>query len=328
MMIKTALRTFATTLVVSHLFAASPAAHAQPALDSPLRIVVPAPPGGPTDKVARMIGERLGHELGVPVIVDNKTGASGRLAAQFVKATPAGQNVILMGHPGMMVVAPLVYTDKENGYDADKDFIPLSHVSDHQFALVVPQSSDSKDFSQHLAWMRANPKKVNIGVPATGSLLHFFALMMAEKAGVKTEVIGYRGSAPLLADMASAQLPMAIDNFEGALPLYEAGKIRILAMSGAKRSEFAPQIPTFEEVGLGLSATAWDVLFAPASMPEKKVKLLANAIQEVMKSPETAKLFHDAKATPVTSTQAQTAAMLKAFRAQWTPVIRNSGYQP
>lgn len=324
-MIRTALRTLAT-LVVASLVAGSPALHAQPALDTPLRIVVPAPPGGPTDKVARIIGERLGLELGVPVVVDNKTGAGGRLAAQQVKATPAGQNVLLMGHPGMMVVAPLVF--KDNGYDPEKDFNPVLHVSDHQFALVVPKSAPAKDFAQLVAWMRANPEKANTGVPATGSLLHFFALMMAQKAGVQTQVVGYRGSAPLLADLVGAQVPMAIDNFEGALPLYEAGKIRILAMSGAKRSEFAPQIPTFEEVGLGLSATAWDVIFAPASMPQRKVDLLAKALQDVMKDPETLKLFHDAKMTPVASTTAQTVAMLEAFRAKWGPVVLKSGYQP
>ena len=300
-MIRTALRILATTLVVANLFAASPALHAQQALDGPLRIVVPSPPGGASDKVARLIGERLGLKLGVTVVVENKTGAGGRLAAQQVKTTPAGQNVLLLGHPGMMVVAPLVF--KDNGYDPDKDFKPVAHVNDHQLALVVAPTVPAKDFSQLVAWMRANPEKANIGVPATGSLPHFFALTMAEKAGVQTQVVGYRGSAPLLADLVGAQIPMAVDNFQGALPLSEAGKIRILAVSGARRSQFAPQIPTFEEAGLGLSATAWDVFFAPASMPQREVALLAKAIQDVMKDPETARLFHDARMTPVVSTR-------------------------
>ncbi len=321
------LRTLLAALGLGSLAAASPALHAQQqALDGPLRIVVGYAPGGATDKVARIVADKLGPKLGVPVVVDNKTGAGGRLAAQQVKATPAGQNVLMVANPAVMVVAPLVF--KDNGYDAEKDFVAVSHVNDYEFALAVATAVPVKELSHLVAWMRANPEKANFGVPATGSLPHFFALMTAEKAGVTGQVVGYRGSGPLLTDLIGGQIPIAFDTFDVALPQHEAGKIRILAMSGARRSEFAPAIPTFKEAGLDLTATGWNAFFAPASMPPAKVALLSKAIHEVMKDPETVKRFHDAKMTAVASTQAQTVAMLKAFREQWAPVVKKSGYQP
>jgi tripartite-type tricarboxylate transporter receptor subunit TctC len=176
--------------------------------------------------------------------------------------------------------------------------------------------------------MRANPDKANFGVPATGSLPHFFGLMMGEKAKVNAQVIGYRGSGPLLTDLIGGQVPIAFDTFDIDLPQHQAGKIHVLAVSGAKRSAFAPDIPTFKESGLDLVATGWNVFFAPATMPREKIARLSQAIREVMQDPDTQRRFKDSLMTPVVSTQDQTVAMLKAFRAQWSPVVQKSGYQP
>ena len=300
-------------------------ASAQP-LDGPLHIVVGYAPGGATDKVARIVGDKLQAKLGVNVIVENKTGAGGRLAAQQVKATPANQNVIMVANPAVMVIAPLVF--KDNMYDPERDFVPVSHVNDYEFALSVATAVPVRELSHLLAWMRANPEKANFGVPATGSLPHFFALMMGDKAHVKAEVVGYRGSGPLITDLIGGQVPIAFDTFDVVVPQHEAGKLRILAMSGAKRSPFAPKVPTFKEAGLDLVATGWNAFFAPASMPPAKVARLAQAIHEVMQDPDTQRKFADARMTAVVSSQAQTAAMLKAFRAQWAPVVQKSGYHP
>ncbi|HSV54424.1 MAG TPA: tripartite tricarboxylate transporter substrate-binding protein [Burkholderiaceae bacterium] len=298
---------------------------AQP-LDSPLRIVVGYAPGGSSDRVARIVGEKLQARLGVPVVVDNKTGAGGRLAAQQVKATPAGQNVLMLANPAVMVVAPLVF--KDNGYDAERDFIAVSHVNNYEFALAVAAAVPVRELSHLLAWLKANPEKANFGVPATGSLPHFFGLMTGEKARVQAQIVGYRGSAPLLTDLIGGQVAVAFDSFDAVLPQHEAGKIRILAISSDKRSPHAPSIPTFKEAGLDLVATGWNTFFAPSTMPKDKVERLAAAIRDVMLDPDTQRKFTDAKMGPVASTQAQTDAMLKSFRAQWAPVVRKSGYQP
>lgn len=300
-------------------------AAAQP-LDGPLRIVVGYAPGGATDRVARIVGDKLASRLGVPVIVDNKPGAGGRLAAQQVKVTPANQNVLMLANPAVMVVAPLVF--KDNGYDAERDFVPVSHVNDYDFALAVSPTLPVRELNHLLAWMRANPQQANVGVPATGSLPHFFGLMVGEKAKVQTQVIGYRGSAPLLNDLIGGQVPIAVDTEDVVIPQHDGGKLRILAISGARRSPFAPSVPTFKEAGLDLAASGWNTFFAPVTMPREKVERLATAIREVMQDPDTVRKFTDSKMTPVVSTQAQTAAMLKAYRLQWGPVVQKSGYQP
>ncbi|HEY1228714.1 MAG TPA: tripartite tricarboxylate transporter substrate-binding protein [Ramlibacter sp.] len=305
-----------------------PFARAALALDGegPLRIVVPYAPGGSTDRVGRIVGERLQARLGVPVVVENRTGAGGRLAAQQLKAAPPGQNVLLVANPAVMVVAPLVF--KDNGYDPDRDFVPVAHVNDYEFGLAVASAVPVKELNHLLAWLRANPDKANFGVPATGSLPHFFALMMSEKAGVRGQVVGYRGSGPLLTDLIGGQVPVAFDTLETQLPQHDAGKIRVLASSGAARSRFAPGVPTFREAGLDIVATGWNAFFAPSGMPAARVQALAAAIEAVMREPETQSRFLAAQMTPVASSRRQAEAMLRAYRAQWAPVVQKSGYQP
>lgn len=322
MKLRPLLRQLATTLALATLAGAA----AAQALDSPLRIVVGYAPGGASDRVARILSDKLATKLGVPVLVDNKPGAGGRLAAQQVKNTPASQNVLMLGNPAVMVVAPLVF--KDNGYDAEKDFVPVSVVSDYEFALTVAPTMPVKELPHLIAWMRANPEKANLGVPATGSLPHFFALMVAEKAQVPATVVGYRGSGPLLTDLVGEQVPIAFDTLDGMIAQHEAGKVRILATSGAKRSPFTPGVPTFKEAGLDLVGTGWNALYAPASMPGAKVARIAQAVHEVMQDADTARKFNSAKLVPVATTLEQTKAMLTAYRAQWAPVVRKSGYQP
>ena len=291
-----------------------------------LRIVSGYAPGGATDRVARIVGEKLQAKLGITVLVENKTGAGGRLAAQQVKATPPGQHVLMVANPAVMVVAPLVF--KDNGYDPERDFVPVSHVNDYDFAVSVGAAVPVRELSHLVAWLRANPAQANFGVPATGSLPHFVALMIAEKAGVKAQVVGYRGSAPLITDLIGGQVPVSIDTLETVLPQHAAGKVRILASSGAQRAAISPDVPTFREGGLPLVATGWNAFFAPASMPAAAVQRYAAAITEVMKDPDTQRKFLAAQMTPVVATQAQTRAMLDAYRAQWAPVVQKSGYQP
>ena len=313
-----------TLLLAAAAVALSTAALAQG--DNTLRIIVPYAPGGSSDRVARIVGDKLGAKLGVSVVVENKTGAGGRLALQQAKGAPASQNLLVLANPATMVVAPLVF--KDNGYDPDKDFQPVSHVSDYEFGIAVSTSVPVKELGHLLAWLRANPGQANFGVPATGSLPHFFALITGEKAQIQAQVVGYRGSGPLLTDLIGGQVPVAFDTLDTLLQQHEAGKLRILATSGPQRSSFSPQVPTFKEAGLNLVATGWNAFFAPASMPADRVARLGAAIREVMQDADTRRKFHDSKVVPVASTPAQTSAMLKAYRAQWAPVVQKSGYQP
>ena len=307
--------------------AAAPLVHAQaPALDGALTLVVGYTAGGSTDRIARLVAERLGPKLGVAVTVENRPGEGGRLAAKEVKRAPAAQNVLMLGNPAVMVVAPLVF--KDAGYDAEKDFVPVSQVSSYDFALAVGNKLqlDRAMFLVGRLW--AHPEEAVFGVPATGSLPHFFGLMVGDALSVQPQIKGYGGSAPLSADLSGGSLPIAIDTLDSLYGQHVAGKIRILAVSGKKRASFAPTIPTFREAGMKIDADGWNTFFAPASMPPAKVQLLSSRIREVMQDPALQKAANAAYITPIVSTQAETVQMLKAFRQQWEPVVRRSGFQP
>ena len=299
---------------------------AQPLPDGTLRIVVGFQAGGSSDRIARIVADRLKDKLGVPVIVENKPGAGSRIAAQVVKSAPIGQNVLMLANPAGMVIGPLLY--KDAGYDPMTDFTAVSNVNHFDTALAVSTAVPVKELSQLMAWLKANPQKANFGVPAPGSLPYFFALMLGEAAKIQPLVVTYNGSAPMLNDLLGGQIPLALDTPDSVEPHHRAGKLRILAVSSAKRLPFLSDVPTFQELGLNIVATGWTAFFAPKSMPLDKVDRIANAIQEVMKEPETQKRFTDANLVPVVSNRTQTEAMVQAFREQWIPVIQNSGYKP
>lgn len=315
------LKTVACTLAASIALPRLASAQA-----GPIRIVVGYPPGGASDRAARLVGERMQPLLNRTVIVENRVGAGGRLAAQQLVNTPPDQTVLMIGNPAVMSVAPLIYKDLK--FDPLTDFVPVGAVTDYDFGVAVSAGLPVREVSHMLAWIRANPDKANAGVPATGSLPHFFALMVSQMAQSRVEVVGYRGSAPLLNDLIGGQIPIAFDTLDSLLPQHEGGKLRILATSGAKRSPFSPTVPTFKEQGLPLVATGWNTLFAPATTPRPMVDLLAKTVLQIMQEPDTRARFEAAKMVPVAMNQAQTAAAFKAFNAQWSPVIRRSGFKP
>jgi tripartite-type tricarboxylate transporter receptor subunit TctC len=287
-----------------------------------LRIVVPYPPGGGSDRAARVLAEVLQPRLATPVVVENITGAGGRLALRQLAAA-ADTNVLVLANPALMVVAPLVY--KNNGYDPERDYQPVAQISTYEFAAAVGPAVPVREFRHLMAWVRANPDKANFGVPATGSLPHFFALMLGQAAQAPLQVIGYRGSAPLATDLMGGHVPVAIDTLDSLLPLHEGGKLRMLATSGAQR--VAKDVPTFKESGLAVTASGWNVLYAKAGMPAAMVERLAREVAAIMKQPEVREKFVQFKAEPVSADLAQTRQMLAAFKAQWAPVVTKSGLQ-
>lgn len=312
----------ATSAAVAAPWGAS-SLHAQ---DSTLRVVVGYPPGGSSDRVARIVADKLQAALGSPVIVENKVGAGGRVSAQYVKAAPASQPMLLLANPAVMVVSPAVVPDV--GYDPVQDFVPISEVNSYVFGVAVSSGVPVKELQHLLAWLRANPKQANIGVPATGSLPHFFALMLGQQAQVAVEAVGYRGSAPLLNDLMGGQIPVAVDTLDTLVPQHAAGKLRILGVSSDKRHPLVPQVPTLTEGGVKLTAAGWNSFFAPRSMPAAQVERYAKAIHKIMEDADTRRLFTASNLDPVTTTAAQMNTRLTAYRQQWLPVIQASGYKP
>jgi len=213
------------------------------------------------------------------------------------------------------------------GYDPVRDFVPVSVINRYDFAVAVGPAVPVREFRHLLAWLKANPEKANFGVPATGSLPHFFSLMIAEAAGVKPQIVGYRGSAPLATDLIGGQVPVAIDTLDALLPHHEAGRLRVLAVGAEARVPEAPSVPTLKESGMPIVADGWGALFAPASMPRAKVELIARAVEASMKEPDLQAKFRAQKMSPVAASQARSAQMLDAYRAKWEPVVRASGFR-
>jgi tripartite-type tricarboxylate transporter receptor subunit TctC len=309
----------ALALVTLALVAPAPSAQAQEA--NVLRLIVPYPPGGGTDRAARLVGEALQSRLNQTVVVENVVGVGGRLAMRQFAGAAADAQVLLLANPALMVVAPKVF--KNNGYDPDRDYQPVSVVTTYEMAVAVATSVPVREFRHMMAWLKANPDKASIGVPATGSLPHFFALMLTEQAQAKAEVIGYKGSAPLSTDLIGGHLPVAIDAYETLLPLHEAGKLRILATSGNKRA--LPSIPTLTEAGTPIVAEGWNVFVARSNMPAEKVERLSREIAAVMATPEMRDKFAAMKAVPVSMNRAQSVAMIEGFKKTWVPAIDKAG---
>lgn len=302
----------------------SPAALAAD-LDSPLRVWVGYPPGGSADRVARAVSAHLEKEVGVPVIVENRSGAGGRVAAQAFINTDPKENILMVANPAVMVVAPEVFDNV--GYDPLKDIKPVSLVAGYRFGLAASENSDIKSAQDLAKWVAENPRAFNVGVPGTGSLPHFFALMLAQDLGQEVEVIGYRGSAPLVTDLIGGQVPLAVDTLDSQLPQHQAGKLRILASSGAARETDLPDVPTFKEVGIDVEADGWFGFFAPAKMPDAKRIALSEDIARALQGEELQKTLRQLGYEPLVMDAAKSEAAIDAYRAQWVPVVKDSGYR-
>lgn len=299
-----------------------PALAAQ-ALDRPLRLLVGYAPGGATDSIARLLAPGLQRLLGVPVVVENLAGAGGRIAAQRFSRTTKDENVLMLTTPAVIVLAPLINSNV--GYDSEADFIPLSQVNEFSFGLAVGATSPIKTVAELGAGLRAGSVKGTFGVSAAGSLPHFFALMLGNEFGFEAVVIPYRGSSPMLADLVGGQVPLGLDDVQVMTPFHEANKIRLLAVASEQRSDKLPAVPTFRESGIDIVASGWTTFFAPRAMPLDRVDLLGKAVVEAMREPELQAAFRKASLNPVVRDRAQTEAMLKAYRAQWTPFVKRSG---
>ncbi len=302
--------------------------HAQsetaPAFSDPTYVIVGYAPGGASDRAARFVSEQLQDVLDVTVIVENKTGAGGRIAAQYTKNQPPERDTLMIGNPAVMVVAPMVFN--ELNYDPLNDFTPVAGVTDYTFGVAVAADSPWESLDDLLAWGKENPDEFNIAVPAYGSLPHFFALMLAEQAGVDAEAVGYRGSAPALNDLMGGEIPVGIDTID-ILTTHHGDRLRILATSGDQADEKLPDVPTFKDSGLNLSASGWNTLFAPSSMDADKVTYLGEQIKEIMSRPEMQQRFYDSDLPPVQMNSDEAKAEIQQFTEQWAPIIEASGYQ-
>ena len=296
------------------------------AQSGPVRILVGFPPGGESDVVARLVVERMSVSLGVPVIVDNRPGANGMLAAEALKnAAPDGRTVMI-APIAVTVFAPLTHTKLR--YDPAKDFAPVSLAANFELALAVGPGSPAKTLHEYIAWVRASPERATYGVPLAGGPTHFLGLMLARNTGVDLAVVPYKGSAPLVNDLIGGQIPAGITVLSQLLKHHEAGKLRMLATSGRQRSPMAPNVPTFKELGLvALEGTGWQAFYATAGTPRSTVDRLSRAIVSAIKSPPIEQRLVELGLEPVGSTPDELAARAAEDTVRWAPIVKASGFR-
>ena len=261
----------AAAIVALHITAA----HAQLG-GEPLRIVFPFAAGGSGDALARLIAEHMRASLNRPVIVENRTGAQGRLGVQAVKAASPDGNTLLLTPVAPMSIYSHVY--KALAYDPVADFAPVSQVATFDFAVAVGPQVPAKTLKELVDWVKANPEQGSYGTPAAGSLPHFFAVSFGKAAGLDLRHVGYRGSAAALTDLVAGQIPIVSTTTSDVLEHHKAGRIRVLATSAGERSPFLPDVPTFKEAGFGIEGSGWYGMFAPAGTPQDALARLGAAV--------------------------------------------------
>ena len=300
---------------------------AQDKFDKPIRILVGFAPGGTADIIARVVAEKMATTVGQPVIVENKPGAIGRIVADAVKAAAPDGTTIMVMPIGPMAVVPHVY--KDITYDPIKDFTPVALGATFQFAIAAGPASGAKNWSEFAAWAKANPAKAGYATSGAGSLPHFFGVLLGRGIGVEMVHVPYKGSAAYLNDLVGGQVPAAIDAIADLTELHRAGKVKVLASSGAARSTALPDVPTFGELGVkGVEAMGWFGFFAPAKTPKPIVDALNAAINKALQSPDVAEKLSKLGMDPATGTPEQFAAIVVNDYNKWGPIVKASGFKP
>ena len=314
---------FATAVAIATI---SLQAHAQTQAwpSKPIRYVVPFAAGGSTDILGRTIAEKLSVALGQPVVVENKPGAGGGLgAAEVAKAAPDGYT-IMGGTISTHAINASLYKDLP--YDPVKDFVAITLIARVPNMLVVNNDVKAKDVAELIKLMKANPGKWNFASAGNGTSQHLSGELFKGMAGVEMQHIPYKGSPPALTDVMGGSVSMTFDNITTAWPLAKAGKLRALAVTTAKRSPVAPEVPTLAESGLpGYEVGSWQGVFAPAGVPPAIVARLNTEIVKIINMPDVQKKIIDLGAEPVGDTAEQFGAFVKTEVVKWGDVVKKSG---
>lgn len=293
----------------------------------PLRIIVGFPPGGGADYVARLLAEHLQGGLQQTVIVDNRPGAGGIVAAsQFLLAAGDG-NTLILGNDHMLSVIPL--TMKKLAYDPQRDFVAVGTVAVTEVALAVHESLGVRTMAEYLAWLASANARPFIGVPAPGSSPEFIAGLLGQKAAVTTSPVPYKGGAPLMQDLASGQIPAAITVVGELLPYQLSGHVRILASTGKTRLGLLPNVPTFGELGLaGLDNSTYLALFARTGTPPARVVRLNEALRHALAATKLREALSRVAMQPLYEPADALQLRRDHSIGAWARIIEASGYKP
>jgi tripartite-type tricarboxylate transporter receptor subunit TctC len=316
------------TLASAALLTAAGSAQAQaPALES-ARVLCGFPAGGTTDAVSRRIADKLRGVHAKTVLVDNKPGAGGRLAVEELKRSPNDGSVLLLTPASMITLYPHLYTKLAYGIE---DVTPLSTACMVSFGFGVgPAVPDTvKSLKDFLAWAKANPNAANYGSPGAGSPPHFVGALLSKESGVDLRHVPYRGSAPGIQDLLGGQVTSFTSPIGDYLPHLKSGKLRLLATSGAARSRFAPEVPTYTELGFKpLEFSEWFGFFLPGKAAPELTQRLAAAIKAGVMAPDTVEAFAQLGLEAQANTPAEMTQSVRNENQAWAPVVKRVGFTP
>jgi tripartite-type tricarboxylate transporter receptor subunit TctC len=290
----------------------------------PIRYVVPYPPGGPLDIVARVLGQKLAERWGQAVIVDNRAGAGGNIGVDLVAKAPADGYTIVMGAVATHAINVHLYAKLP--FDPIRDFAPVVLITQVPNILVVNPQVAARSVKELIALAKAKPGSLNFGSGSTGSAGHLAGELFKTTAGVDMVHVPYKGAAPAVADLLAGQVQIMFDNLSSALPNVKSGRLRALAVTTAKRSPQVPDLPTIAEAGLpGFDVSTWFGIFAPAATPRPVVAKLNRELVATLGLPEVRERLAQLGAEPAPNTPEEFAAFVRAELAKYGKVVKASG---
>jgi tripartite-type tricarboxylate transporter receptor subunit TctC len=289
----------------------------------PLTFILPFAAGGPSDAVARMVARELSAAWGVPVVVDNRAGASGIIGSSAVARAPHDGYTVLFTNTSHVQLPAM----KRNvPYDALKDFLPITQVGLVTTVLAVTDDFPAANFQEFVQKVKATPGKYAYGSAGAGTTSHIFGELLKKQAGLDMTHVAYKGGAPMMADMLGRHIQLSLMDITTGKPHLAAGKIRALAVLGPQRSAQLPQVPTFQEMGLAdFDPSLWVATFVPAGTPIDRVEKLSTAVQAILRKPEVQKTMRELNIEPVGNTPAQFDAILRREAETWKRIMERTG---
>jgi tripartite-type tricarboxylate transporter receptor subunit TctC len=310
------------SLAIAALGFCAPATGADWAPSKPVRMIVGFPPGGATDLVARQITPRMSQGLGRQVVVENRPGANGVISNELIMRADPDGHTIGFGHIGTLVISPVI---TKVPYDVQKDLAPIGLIVSLQNIIVVTPSLPASTLKEYIALAKRKPGDMLYASSGSGSPGHLAAVLLESMTGVQMTHVPYKGGGPAIVDLLAGHVPSFFAVISTAVPHVRSGRIKAIAVTGAKRAEALPNVPTVDEAGVkGYAATNWYGMLAPAQTPANVIDRLNREINAALKAPEVVNYLKDNGIDPAPSSPAEFARFIAAEQRKWTPIIRKS----
>ncbi len=311
-------------LFAALVFAGAASAHAQAWPSKPIKYIVPFAAGGTTDILGRMVGAKLSEALGQPVVVENRPGAAGALGVEMLAKSPPDGYTIGGGTISSHAINVSLYSKLP--YDPIRDFTPITMLATLPNMLVVHTSIPSNTVAELITYLKANPNKLSFGSAGNGTSQHMSGEMFKAMTGVQMQHVPYRGSGPMIPDLLAGTISMSFENLTTAYPPAKQGRLKALAVTSAKRSFLAPEVPTMQEAGLaGYDISSWQALFAPAGLPKDIHERLYAETVKALKSPEVSKRLQELGLDAGGMRPEELNALIRADIPKLGKIVRDSG---